>query len=165
MTGALRDWVFGIVGAALITSICMTITPDGKVKKVVSLACGLVVILMLINPIIEFDYGLFSQSYAQFRAEAAAFSQEGVAFNEKLSGLIIEEACVAYILDKGTKLGIHDLTAEVSARQSANGYWYPYAARLTTAANQELRDRLSDSIYASLGISPEELIWSMNYEG
>jgi len=164
MIEALRGWILGIAGAALITSICMTVTPDGRVKKIVSLVCGLVIILMLINPMIGFDYGIFSQGYAQFRAEAAAFSHEVTAFNEKLTGLIIEEACIAYILDKGAKLGIHDLTADVSARQSAGGYWYPYAARLATAAHQELRDKLSDIIYAELGIPPEELIWSMNYE-
>jgi len=164
MTEAIRSWILGIAGAALITSICMTITPDGRVKKIVSLVCGLVIILMLVNPMIGFDYGIFSESYARFRAEAAAFSEAGTDFSENLTGLIIAEASTAYILDKGTKLGMHDLLAEVSARQGGAGYWYPYAARLTTAANQETRDKLGDIIYADLGIPPEELIWRMNYE-
>jgi len=164
MLESLRSWIIGIAGAAVIASICMTVTPDGKVKKVVALVCGLVIMLMLVNPLIGFDYGIFS-NYTQFRDQAEAFSADITDFNEKLTGLIIEEACQAYILDKGTQLGIHDLTVRVSVRQSGYGYWYPYAARLTTAANKELRDRLGHIIQTELGIPPEELIWSMNYEG
>jgi len=165
MLEALRTWIIGIAGAAVIASICMAVTPDGKVKKVVALVCGLVIMLMLVNPVIGFDYGIFSQSYAQFRGQAEGISLEMTDFNEKLTGLIIEEACQAYILDKGTQLGIHDLTVQVSVRQSGDGYWYPYAARLTSAADKELRDQLGRIIHTELGIPPEELIWSMNYEG
>ena len=162
---ALRTWIIGIAGAAVIASICMTVTPDGRVKKVVTLVCGLVIMLMLVNPVIGFDYGIFSQNYEQFRSQADDISLDATDFNEKLTGLIIEEAVRAYILDKGTQLGIHDLTVQVSLRQSGDGYWYPYAARLETAANKELRDRLGQIIQTELGIPPEELIWSMDYEG
>ena len=165
MLEALRSWVLGLVGAGIITSICMTITPDGKVKKVVSLVCSLLIILMMINPVIGFDYGSFAQNYAQFRAEAAAITRESAEFNEKLTGLIIAEACSAYILDKGTELGIHDLSVDVSVRLRDDGYWYPYAARLRTAADKQLRDRLGVIIETDLGIPQEELIWSMNDEG
>ena len=164
MAEALRTWILGVTGAAMIASICLSITPESKVKKVVALCCSLAVILMLVRPVIGFDYGSFAREYAQFRAEAADFLYDVAAFNEKLHGLIIEQACSAYILDKGTQLGIHDLRVEVSARQSADGYWYPFAARLWTAADQELRDQLQRIIVRELGIPPEELVWSVNYE-
>ena len=164
MISGLRTWIFGLSGAAIITALCMTITPDSKVKKVVSLSCGMLMILIIIRPISNFDYRNISFDINNLRREAEHFTSDMTAFNEKLQGLIIEEASSAYILDKGTELGIYDLKAEVRLGWSANGYWYPNAAVLTTAADKEQRDKLGRIIYETLGIPPEELIWSMNYE-
>jgi hypothetical protein len=112
------------------------------------------------------DYASFSRSYTRLRLEAGEFFGELEGLSENLTGRIIEEACSAYILDKGAKLGIRDLAVWVSARQCGDGYWYPYAATLTTDADKELRERLSYVIRAELGIPPEELIWRMyHHEG
>ena len=156
MTDTLRTWILGIGGAAILTSICMTITPDGKVKKVVGLCCGIMVMLMMITPVIGLDFGAFSADYARLRSDAGMTTSD---FEEKLSRLIIEEACSAYILDKGTQLGIHDLAAQVSVRWNIHDeHWYPYAAVLITEADVETRDELARMI-SDLGIPPEELIW------
>ena len=163
MTEMLRSWILGIAGAAMLTAVCMAVTPDGRVKKVVALVCGTAVMLMLIKPVIGFDYTSFSRSYARMRLEAGEFFGELEERDENLTGLIIEEACSAYILDKGTGLGIRDLAVWISAEQGGDGYWYPSAARLKTDADKELRDRLGYVIQAELGIPPEEMIWSMNH--
>ena len=73
MTEALRSWIVGIAGAAMVTAVAMTVTPDGRVKKVVSLVCGLMTVVALIRPIVGFDYGSFSGYLAQYKTEAQAF--------------------------------------------------------------------------------------------
>lgn len=164
MTEALHSWIIGLAGAAMVTAVAMTITPDGKVKKVVSLICGLVTILALIKPIAGFNYADFAKSLASYKANADGFSSKVQSSNEKLTRLIIEDKCDTYILDKGKSLGIGDLQVTVTASWSKDGYWYPSSARLKTNADKEKKDKLSQSIEAELGIPPEELIWSMRDE-
>ena len=164
MTEALRSWVIGIAGAAMVTAVAMTVTPEGKVKKIVALICGLMTVVALIKPLTGFDYTSFSKYLTQYRNDAEAFGAEVDSENENLRRRIIEDKCQAYILDKGKSLGITDLAVTVTAQWSEDGYWYPSGASLMTNADRETRDKLSQSIEAELGISPEELIWSMRDE-
>ena len=164
MTEALRGWIIGIAGAAMVTAVAMTVTPEGKVKKIVALICGLMTVIALIKPITGFDYTSFSKYLTQYRNDAETFSVEVESENENLTRRIIEDRCQAYILDKGKSLGITDLAVTVTAQWSEDGYWYPSGASLVTNADRETRDKLSQSIEAELGISPEELIWSMRDE-
>lgn len=164
MTEALRSWIIGLAGAAMVTAIAMTVTPEGKVKKVVSLICGLLTIVALIKPIAGFDYTGFSKNLALYQKNAESFSSKVDSANEKLTRRIIEDRCATYILDKGKSLGISDLEVAVTASWSKDGYWYPSGASLKTAADKEKRDKLSQSIEAELGIPPKELIWSMRDE-
>jgi hypothetical protein len=161
---ALRSWIIGIAGAAMVTAAAMALTPEGKVKKIVSLICGLMTILALIKPLAGFDYTSFSKYLSQYKRDAAAQSSAMDSENENLTRRIIEDKCQAYILDKGKSLGITDLNVTVTAKWSKDGYWYPSGASLKTDADEKTRRQLSQSIEGELGISPEELIWSMKNE-
>ena len=165
MSGMLGKWVLGLVGAALMTCICLMITPEGRVKKVVSLVCGFVLIIALIKPVVGFDYTSFSRNYTQLRLDAENFGQPLDDVNEKLEGTIIEEECASYIVDKGTALGITDLQAAVTANWDDGGYWYPVAANITSDADADLRGKLNDYIETDLGIPPSEITWSNDNEG
>lgn len=164
MTEALRGWIIGLMGTAMVAAAAMTVTPEGKVKKIVSLICGLMTIIALVRPVAGFDYRGFARSIAFYRKSAEGFSREIADSNEKLTRLIIEDKCESYILDKGKTLGIDGLKAAVTVSWSKEGYWYPSAARLEANTEKEKRDKLSQCIVAELGIPPEELIWSMRDE-
>jgi hypothetical protein len=161
VTEALRGWIIGIAGAAMVTAAALTVTPEGRVKKIISLICGLMMILALIKPLKGFDYTSFSKYLTQYKEDAEAFSGAIESENENLTRRIIEDKCQAYILDKGKSIGITDLDVAVTAELSDDGCWYPSGASLMTDAETAARDKLSQSIEAELGISPEELIWSM----
>jgi hypothetical protein len=165
VTEALRSWILGLAGAAMVTAAAMTVTPEGKVKKIVALICGLMTVIALIKPFIGLDYTNFSKFLTQYRNDAETFSSEIANENENLTRRIIEERCQAYILDKGKSLGISDLDVTVTAAWSEEGYWFPVGANLVTNADTLTRGKLSDCIEAELGIPQEELIWSMNDEG
>lgn len=164
MTEALRSWIVGITGAAIVTAIAMTVTPDGRVKKVVTLICGLMTVIALIKPVIGFDYDGFSKYLTQYKNEAASFSSNIEQANENLSRRLIEDNCAAYILDKGQSLGLSDLSVTVRASWSEDGYWYPSGVSLITDAEETLRHALGRIIEAELGVSSEELSWSMHHE-
>ncbi len=164
MTEALRSWVIGVAGAAMVTALALTVTPEGRVKKVVALVCGLMTIVALIKPIVSFDYGSFSEYLAQYQKEAESFSSDIGDTNENLTRRIIEQRCEAYILDKGKSLGITDLNVTVQLTWSVDGFWYPCGASLTTNADETTRQELGWDIEAELGIPSEELNWSMHNE-
>jgi hypothetical protein len=164
MTEALRSWVIGLAGAAMVTAVAMTVTPEGKVKKIVALICGLMTVIALIKPFIGFDLARFSSYMTQYQNDAEAFSSEIADENENLTRHIIEERCEAYILDKGKSLGLTELEVIVELSRSEEGYWFPSGANLVTNADTQTRDKLGSSIEAELGIPQEELIWSMKNE-
>lgn len=164
MGDMLGTWITGLVSASVITAISMTISPEGRVKKVLSLVCGLMMIIVMIKPVVGFDYTTFSSTYFGLKAEAEGFSDELEEVNKNLTGLIIEEQCQAYILDKGNELGIDNLAVTVSARWSEDGYWYPAGAEIITDAGESAKSKLGYCIESDLGIPAEELIWRMNDE-
>ncbi|UOO37138.1 hypothetical protein IZU99_07660 [Oscillospiraceae bacterium CM] len=164
MTEAIRTWVIGLAGAALITAVAMTVTPEGKTKKIVSLICGLMTILALIRPLKGFDYVSFAKNLASYKQEASAFSADVSDADEKLTRRIIEEKCCAYILDKAESLGITDLDVTVTAAWDDDGYWYPARAELSTNAGLALRASLESRIESDLGIPREKLVWSNRNE-
>lgn len=161
MAEALRSWILGLAGAAMVTAAAMTVTPEGKVKKIVGLICGLMMVIALLRPLVGFDYTSFSKYLTRYKNDAETFSSEIADENENLKSRIIEDKCEAYILDKGKSFGITDLTVIVTATWSEDGFWYPSGAKLMTNASTEARGKLGNSIEAELGIPQEELIWSM----
>ena len=164
MGEVIGKWILGLVGAALVTCICLMVTPEGRVKKVVSLVCGLVLIIALIKPVVGFDYTTFSKNYEDLRVNAENFTEPLGDVNEKLEGTIIEQQCAAYIVDKGTALGIKDLGARVTAKRSDDGYWYPASAKITGRADVITREKLCGYIESELGIAPSGIVWSNNDE-
>ena len=60
-------------------------------------------------------------------------------------------------MDKATQLGLDGLWAEVTARWSDEGFWYPWEARL--GGPESGRAELERLIEAELGIPAERQSW------
>ena len=161
MTEMLRNWVFGIVGAAFVAAVAQAITPENRAKRVVSIACGFVMLLAIISPIKAFDYSGFQRSLSRYRGDATLYSTQLDAVNENIARGIIEEQFAAYILDKSNRHGIEAPSVVVSARLGADGeYWYPETVEITAEATAAQRSALEYDIEAGLGIPPREITWT-----
>ena len=165
MMDVIRSWILQITGAAMLTAAALSLAPAGRVKKVVGLVCGLVVIAALISPIRTFDTKSFSKYMAELRSQPEDVTLALDEVNNTLTRGIIEEECETYILDKAADFGIRDLSVSVTARWSEEGYWYPYEVKITSETTDALRMKLSDAIEAQLGISEEMQKWSAKDEG
>lgn len=55
MTAFLKDWLLGVVAAALAVSVAQALTPAGTVKKVGRLVGGLVLLLAVARPLLRMD--------------------------------------------------------------------------------------------------------------
>jgi hypothetical protein len=143
----------------MVSAVTLTLTPESRTKRVVSVVCGFVVLLALIKPVRGFDYSVFSRSLARLCAEAEEFTAPALTANENLTRRIIEEKYAAYILDKARALGMTDIAVAVTAERGADGYWYP--GHVSVAASDESRrDALMYEIEAGLGVPPEQQSWT-----
>jgi hypothetical protein len=152
-------WIYGVVCASMISAAALLITPECSAKKAVRLTCGLLIAVSLLSPLSGFDYTAFSRSLASLREETGGVTERMRETNEKLTALIIEQECAAYIVDKSERLGLSGLEAEVSAEWSADGYWYPVEARLSGEAGDGARAEINRYVESELGISPDRVIW------
>ena len=97
----LKEWLMGVVAAALAVALAQALTPEGTVKKVGRLVGGLVLLLAVVGPLGRLDpedLAVTAAAYAPLEAEAGERSGE-----EVMKTLIARKAG-AYIEDKGTAL-------------------------------------------------------------
>lgn len=157
MTEWLRQWIFGLAGASLVSACALSLLPKGPLERVTRLVCGIVLTLSLIAPLTDPDMGTYSLSLAQYRNTVAALTQETKETEERLNRLYIEEECEAYIVDEAQTLGMVG-RAEVRARWLDN-CWVPWSVELFFPADAAQRQRLSGVLVAQLGIPEERQSW------
>lgn len=161
MTGVLREWILGLAGAAVFCSVCSAVTPEGSVKRVQKLLCGVVMALALISPLAELDMSGYSLNLARCRRRAEEISASAQEISDSLSRAFIEERCAAYILDKARLLGSQPGAVTVRAQWSAEGVWYPVEAEIEA----EFDAGLSEKIEEELGIPARNQHWKVNENG
>lgn len=160
MMEILRSFIMQIVGAAMISTAALGITPDGRVKKVVELVCGFMMAAVFLNTVLDFDYIYFAQNLTRYRMDGEALAGNISEENDRLLRLIIEEESQAYILDKGADIGIENFDVKISAEWSEDGYWYPAHAEIASDADTAAKERLMRIMESELGIPPEKQSWS-----
>lgn len=155
----LKEWIMGLAGAGIISAVCLAVTPEGKVKKVVRLACGMLTFLCLISPLTGGRID-FSEKIAATYAEAEDFMTKTEETKQNITRTVIHERLKAYISDKGAKLGLEVTDVKLKMRWSTEGFWYPVSAEITAGEDDAARKGLSDCITADLGIDAENIYWS-----
>ena len=68
MMELLKSFVLQLVGAAMLSAAALALTPEGRVKKVVQIVCGFVVMAAFLSIAMDFDYRSLSQNMAQYRS-------------------------------------------------------------------------------------------------
>ena len=154
---ALTSWLRALVGAAVFCALALALCPEGRPKRVLRAACGVVMAAALLSPVVELDMQALPEALARYGEAARAVAEGAGEEADRLNRTIIERECAAYILDKADALGISVSGAEVGARWSDEGFWYPWESRVACAEGG--REELSRAIEAELGIPPERQSW------
>jgi len=160
MTEFIRNWIMGLTAAAFLTAIAMTLTPKGRVRAVVGLVAGLVTVVALIAPIIEFDYEVYAGNIEGFELSLQTRSEAWEVSQERLTSLIIRERSETYILDKAESLGLVDIEVEVATSRNAAGWIYPQRVWITGNVSASQRSVLSEFLAGTFGIPAERQYWS-----
>ena len=158
MMELIRQWLLGMVCAAMAAALAQSLAPEGGPKRICKLAGALVLLLAAVSPILRLDERALSQLEADCQDTVGSYSEALEEENDLLYETIIEERTAAYILDKAEELGI-SCQAEVEYRYDQEGVPYPYRARVTGTWTQEQRQALGQVLEGELGIPPERQIF------
>ena len=160
MVAWIRNWLTGLIGAALFCAVASELTPKGSVRRVQRALCGIVMASALLMPLLRIDFADYALHLAQSREAAAAVTQRAGEVSRELNRWSIEAELEAYILDKAQTLGARVENVSVSVRWSTEGVWYPVSADIDGAYHAGL----ADLIEGELGISKADQSWR-NDEG
>ena len=156
MTQWIRDWILSLTGTALICAAALRLTPEGRVKPVLRLLCGVCMAAALFSPLLG---GSLTAAYplelSRYRTAAAALTEQAESLRQELDRGIIEERMEAYILDKARAMGAKLHGVSVSLRWSTEGFWVPEAATLDGSFCEPLARYLE----ADLGIPRTAQSW------
>ena len=157
MLEAITGWIRALVGAAVFCALALALCPEGRVKRVLRFACGLVMAAALLSPVLSVDMESLPQALARYSEAAERYTGSAEETADRLNRTIIEGERETYILDKAAALGLEVREAAVTARWSDEGFWYPWECRLSTGEGD--MSGLSRLIEAELGIPEARQRW------
>lgn len=160
----LGGWVKAIAGAALVCSVALSLTPNGKVKNVLKLICGVVLICAMVSPLLRTNIPLSSMTMSEYRSKAQEIIEGASENNNTLNRTLIEKELCAYISDKAVDMGESLQSVTVGMSWSDEGYWYPSEVSISANVSELCKNRLINVIEGELGIPKDCQHWS-EYEG
>ena len=151
------NWIRALVGAAVFCALAAALCPEGRPKRVLRAACGVVMAAALLSPVAALDTEALPKAMARYSEAARRQAESAAESADRLNRTIIEGECETYILDKAAALGLEVREAAVTARWSDEGFWYPWECRLSTGEGD--MSGLSRLIEAELGIPEARQRW------
>ncbi|MDR2530166.1 MAG: stage III sporulation protein AF [Oscillospiraceae bacterium] len=150
MIDALREWIIALAAAAFIGGIAAALAPEGKMRRVVNLVSGFMLVAVMLAPVRRFELDDYARFLEEFRVQADEYRLEFENVPESDVKTIIEAKTAAYILDKT------GITARVKAR-TVDGSEYPLPWEVELTAEYDVT--ASRLIESELGIPKERQKW------
>ncbi len=155
MMDGIRSWLMGILSASVLIAAADSLMPNGSVKKVGQLVCGLVLLCVLAKPLTALRGDSFVRWMEEYSIALDLREDELEQQAQQTGKAVIEEHCAAYILDKARHLGV-TCRVEVQCRRQEEGLWLPQSVRLWGKFEPEVQSRLTQLLEQELGIPVSE---------
>ncbi len=150
----IRDWVIGIVCAALAAALADSLSPKGTVKKIGAFTGALVLLVAVLQPAARWKDFDLEGVLESLEAEMTPYSDRLERENENLMKEIIAEKTGAYIVDKAAELGF-SCAARVEVGQGEDGTPLPWSAEVTGNYTPGQKDALVQVVAGTLDIPAE----------
>ena len=154
MMDLLRTWLFGLTAVSALLALAESLVTQEGIRRVLRLAGGVLMILVLLQPVVRMDLGDLRFSPDALRQEAEALEEEYARQQEAALETGIEEELASYIWDKAQALGL-ECRASVTVETGADGVPMPRSVTVTGDYSEEL----SGIIASDLGIPREDQNW------
>lgn len=163
MTEQIRSWLIAVLAAGILSSVADSLMPEGAVKQVGKLTCGLIMICALLFPL--GSRGIWEYEALEGYWEELLLGKELLKgqVDEQMKG-IIEREYAAYIVDKAEEKGIV-CTAEVECAAGEEGIYLPERVKVAGQFEADQRSWLSERIQQELGVPAERQHFAGGEEG
>ncbi len=155
MTALVREWLLGVTGAAILAAVADSLMPEGGVKQVGRLVCGLVLLTAILRPLGGVKVTDFTQEWMYDGEQLRTGLQEEA---DRQMKAVIEERLASYSMDKAAQLGI-PCQIRVECTDAGQGVFLPSWALVTTAADQPQRRALEELLCRDLGLEPGQVAY------
>lgn len=148
-----RQWLLGMVAAAMLCAAAQCLMPRGTVRRVGRFTGGLVLLLCAVQPLWQLDAADLTAGLARYGDTLKAQSQAPAAESLSLMRDIIERECGAYIQEQARALGVTCTAAVVC--QSGELCPVPAYVTVTGQWDEGQLSALRERIELDLAIPPE----------
>ena len=158
MMGAVRSWLLSLIAVSLACAVADALMPQGAVKRVGRLVCGLAMVLAILTPLARLDLEDSQRWLEDWLADTRLREEElSKQAGESLKS-IIEAECAAYIVDKAAQLGA-DCGARVLCQATEDGIYLPVRTEVTGTLTVTIQRKLIQAIQTDLGVPEEQQIY------
>ncbi len=152
MTAWMKQWLLGVVAAALAASLADCLVVQPPLKRLAKLAGGILLALALLRPLTALPP--VAASLEDYRRQAEETVQASQREQHSTLSAIIEEELAAYIVDKAAGMGL-ETAVRVAVAPDGEGTPLPQAVYLTIPPDSALSAWLEEA----LGLPPEAQFW------
>ena len=158
MMELIRGWLLGITGAAILTSVADGLMPEGGIRQVGKLVCGLVILGAVVSPLAGRQElgvsGLWDAKEAYCREQILLLQEQT---DEQMKG-IIEEELSAYSMDKARQNGL-SCSIQVTCAAEEGGIWLPKDIKIYGVLTQQEKQLLIRLPIEDLGVDSAQIIF------
>ena len=151
MMELLRAWLTGITAAAILCALANSLMPEGAVRRVGKLACGLVMLAAVLRPLVEVEALSPGDLLEDYQAQSAVQTQALEEERNTALKSIIEQEFAAYIVDKAAQMGAA-CTAQITCRLGEDGVFLPQSAAVQGSFTPQQQEDLARILEEELAI-------------
>lgn len=155
MTDVLRQ----LTALSLCCGAALTLCPAGQVKQILQILSSVLICLLLLSMLQDFDYSVHALEQAKLSQAAAELTDESREIGDRLNRRFVEQSYRNYVLDRAQAFGLDDISAEVRTQWSLDGLWVPNEVTIAGQWSEEEAIRLQNVLEQELGIPPERQEW------
>lgn len=159
MTEFLRNWILGILAAALFLGLLEAVMPRGPVRDVGKLATGLILFLAVVGPLLDGAPGWLRSEWEEQVQAVSAYPAELEETNESYLERIMSQRASEYIVAQAEALDLV-VSAEVECVWS-EGLPIPAKAEIHGEVPPERREALTQQIQSELGIDAQQIFYDL----
>jgi stage III sporulation protein AF len=153
MIEAVREWIQSIVMVAMLLSVGQAMIPEGQIRKIFSFTGGLVLIVVLIQPVLGLEVGVLMEPLEEYEQQVSAQTEEIEKTVRAEQEAIIEQNLEAYISDK-TDMLEEGGTVRIRVETAEDG-----TVILSAELVGQPSESLAEYLEQELGIPRERQVW------
>ena len=158
----LREWLMAVLAASFLTAAAQAVMPEGPVKSVGRLICGLLLFLAIARPVLGIQYASLAAAVRDYSDQLTETQESLEKTNRQLTESIIVQETATYIQDKSSELGL-DCRAEVTWDWSGQ-VPVPSVVTVTGELTEARQERFTQALTQDLGLEAEQICYVTSNE-